>query len=63
MTKREAAIVSAYTGFLIGDFDEVLKYASSVLDRPVFVHQMGGDDFWDELAEKSRNDFVGLMVE
>jgi hypothetical protein len=62
MTKREAAIVSAHTGILIGDFDEVLKYASDLLKRPVFVHQMAGDAFWDELNEKSLQDFVEIEV-
>ena len=40
MTKREAAIVSAYTGVLIGDFDEVHKYIEELLGRPVFTHEL-----------------------
>ena len=31
MTKKEAAIVSAYTGVLIGKFDEFHKYAEKAM--------------------------------
>lgn len=62
MTKREAAIVSAHTGILIGDFDEVQKYAAELLRHPVFVHQMASEAFWDELNEKSLQDFVDIEV-
>lgn len=36
MTKREAAIITAYTGVFIGDLDEFYKYAKELLGRPVF---------------------------
>ena len=31
MTKREAAIVSAYTGVLIGDFNEMHRYIEEIM--------------------------------
>lgn len=31
MTKREAAIVSAYTGYLIGEFSDFQAYAEEVM--------------------------------
>lgn len=63
MTKREAAIVSAYTGYLCGDFGELQDYAAEKLGGPVFTHQMGSKEFADKLRELSKEDFVNLTVE
>lgn len=60
MTKREAAIVSAYTGFLIGDFSTLHGYIEEILERPLFTHEMGSDEVRAEIREKSRADFVAL---
>lgn len=40
MTKREAAIVSAYTGILIGDFSDMHKYIEEKLDRAVWTPEL-----------------------
>lgn len=61
MTKREAAIITAYTGVFIGDLDELYKYAKELLGRPVFSHEFY--DLADEIAEKAKKDFLALKVE
>lgn len=61
MTKREAAIVSAYTGVLIGDFEEMHKYIEEIMGRPVFTHEL--PKLFDEIKERSKNDFVSIKVE
>lgn len=48
MFKNEAAIVSAYTGFLIGEFAEFHEFANDVLVK--------------ELNEKSKEAFITLEV-
>jgi hypothetical protein len=60
MNKREAAIISAYTGFLIGDFSDMHKYVEKIMDRPVFTHEMGFKPFAKELREKSKPDFIKI---
>ena len=60
MTRREAAIVSAYTGFLLGDFSAMHEYIEEVLGRPVFTHEMGSHDFAEMLRERVKSDFVAL---
>ena len=62
MTKREAAIVSAYTGFLIGSFGDMHKYVEEIMGRPVFTHEMGYKKIADEIREKSKNDFIQIRV-
>lgn len=63
MTKREAAIVSAYTGFLIGDFNEFHNYVEEKFGRPVWVHELADKTKAEELHEKSRADFISMKVE
>lgn len=60
MTAREAAIVTAYTGFLIGDFDEAHRYIEHVMDRAVWTHEMGDREFMERVREAAKADFVAL---
>lgn len=61
MTKREAAIITAYTGVFIGDVDELYKYVSEIMGRTVFTHEF--DRMADEIKEKAEKDFLALKVE
>ena len=60
MTKREAAIVSAYTGFLCGNFSDMHEYIEEIMQRPVWTHEMGGDGFQEKIRGLSHDDFVKL---
>lgn len=60
MTKREAAIVSAYTGYLIGEFSDFQVYAEEIIGRPIFTHEF--PSISDELKEKSKKDFMSIKV-
>lgn len=63
ITKREAAIISAYTNYLIGDFTDMHQYIEEVMDRPVFTHELADTRVVDEIREKSKNDFINLEIE
>lgn len=60
MTKREAAIVSAYTGYLIGEFSDFQAYAEEVMGRPIFTHDLTRLEY--ELKEKSKKDFMNIKI-
>ena len=60
MTKREAAIVSVYTGVLIGDFSDFYAYAVEIMGRPIFTHEF--PYIADELKEKSKKDFMSIQI-
>lgn len=60
MTKREAAIVSTYTGFLCGNFSDMHMYIEEIMGRPVWTHEMGGEGFEEKIRGLSRDDFVKL---
>lgn len=62
MNKREAAIISAYTGVSFGGshFSEFHKYAEEKFGHPVWTHTMSQDGFWIRLKELSKQDFLNL---
>ena len=41
MTIREAAIVSAYSGFLLGKFSDLHEYIEQIMGRSVWKHELG----------------------
>lgn len=63
MTLRERAIIETYTGkcMLTGkDRDEVYKYMTELMGRPVYRHELSDKRLRKELQARSLNDFVGL---
>ena len=63
MTDREKAIVTAYTGvaMLTGEkFSIFHKYIEDIMGRPIWTHELANPDVWDEIKEKSRDDFLRL---
>lgn len=66
MTDKEKAIVMAYTktAMLTGaKLDVFYEYISTLLDRPVFSHQLADEMLWEVIHEKSRDDFIKLCKE
>lgn len=63
MTKREAAIIAAYTGYLIGEFSEMHAYIEEKMGRSIWTHEMGSEDFMDNLRQLTKEDFVNITVE
>ena len=60
MTKQEKIIVSAYTGVLMCDFDDVNEYIQKKLGRPVFTHELADKDIQKEIEEKTKEDFLEI---
>lgn len=60
MNKREAAVISAYTGILCGKFEWVHEYAEEALGRSVFTHEFAFDDFTAKLKEAARFEFISI---
>ena len=63
MTKREAAIVSAYTGFLIGEFQDFHEYVEEILGRPIQTIEMISEDICEKKKKKSLKDFQSIEVD
>ena len=60
MTEKEKIIVSAYTGYLMCDFDEVHQYIEQKLGRPVYTHELSSLNVQNEIMNKVRDDFLSL---
>lgn len=62
MTKREAAIVTAYTGFVIGEFSNAHAYIEEIMGRPVWTHELASKELAAEISERAKADFVGIEI-
>lgn len=60
MTKKEACIITAYTGILMLGFSDFHKYAEDRLGRPIQTVEFGDQKFLDELKEKVSKEFVKI---
>ena len=60
MTEKEKIIVSAYTGYLMSDFDKVHQYIEQKLGRPVYTHELSSLNVQNEIMNKVRDDFLSL---
>ena len=61
MTNAEKAILSAYTGILMGDFDLMHRYIEYKMGRQVFTHELGNKSVQDEIHKRVRPDFIDVM--
>jgi hypothetical protein len=62
VTDREAAIISAYTGVLIGSVSTLHVYVEEIMERPVWTHEMGSKDIAAEIKRRSKADFLAISV-
>jgi hypothetical protein len=64
LTKRQAAIIGAYTGFTAGPFGDVHEYVDSL---PGFegITTMGfaSQEIADKIREAAKADFLGICYE
>lgn len=63
MTKKECAIVMAFTGITMlsgEDFSIYHRYIEDIMGRPVWTHELANESVVEEIKEKSRYDFLKL---
>ena len=62
MTKREALIISAYTGYLMCDMSELHKFIEETLGRAIYTHELADDETLNELRDKVRDEFLKIVT-
>lgn len=62
LTREQAAIISAYTGYLAGDFSAMHEYAEKKLGRPIQTIEFAYGLF-DELRKVCLDDFMAICEE
>ncbi|MBO7448961.1 MAG: hypothetical protein J6U54_01215 [Clostridiales bacterium] len=63
MTKRECAIVMAYTGVCMlkgDDLKHFYSYVSELMDRTMLAHEIGEQS--DTIKEAAKDDFINLCA-
>lgn len=60
ITKRDLAILTAYTGYMFGKFQDFHGYAEEILGQPIFTHQFAEKVIVEKLHERSKKDFLEL---
>ena len=62
MTRDEAILLSAYTGFLlVQDFSDVHKFCEDTLGRPIWTHEFADEDVQKEIQDKLRPQIMKLI--
>lgn len=60
MTNQERIVVSAYTGYLMCDFNDVHKYIEEKLGRPLWTHELAEPGIQQEVHDAVKEDFLAL---
>jgi len=60
LEKRDLAILTAYTGYMFGDFQDFHGYAEEILGHPIFSHQFGDKQMSEKIHKLSKEDFLQL---
>ncbi len=60
MTRRESAVMSAFTGIMCGPFSAMHEYVEEVMGRPVWTHEMGSREFAENLKKLAEADFLAI---
>lgn len=60
MTKREAVVISAYTGVMCVEFSDMHKYIEEIMERPVFTHELADQDVVDEIIKRAKPEFLEI---
>lgn len=63
LTKRQAAIIGAYTGTVAGPFSDIHELIEEILGRPVWTHQLIDDKIQEEIQEKVKPLFLEICHE
>lgn len=61
MTKREGAIITAYTGIMCCEFDSFHIYAEEIMRRPVLTHEFANEKVSKMIKERSKDDFMKVV--
>ena len=63
LTREQAAIVGAFTGYLCGPFSDVHATIERVMGRPVWTHEMGSSGgIMEEVRERMKAEFLAICA-
>lgn len=64
LTKEQAIVISAYTGFLCCDFGDMHEDVEKRLGSPILSHMFGSQKFVDDVIKPLyKEDFISMVPE
>jgi hypothetical protein len=63
LTKKQGAIIGAYTGYLAGKFSDMHEYIEEIMNRSVFTHELADKTFAMQIKEKATKDFLEICAD
>ena len=63
LTRRQSAILGAFTGISCGPFEAVQQYAEEKFGGPVWTHEFANETFAAQLRDLAREDFLSICYE
>ena len=63
LTRRQAAIITAYTGITCGPFEAFYEYAQKLLGRPVWSHEFASKELSAQIKELATEDFLNICYD
>ena len=62
MTRDEALLLSAYTGYLlVPDFSDVHEFCERILGRPIYTHEFVDEKTIEEIKEKLKPEIMSMI--
>lgn len=62
LTERQAAVLTAQTGIMVGHFSGFHKYAEELLGRPVFNSEFANEKTMEKIKELSYQEFYDMCA-
>lgn len=60
LTKEQALIITAFTGVMSCPFSDFHEFVEKRLGRPIWTHEMGSPEFWEEIKQATKEDFLSI---
>ncbi len=61
MTKREGAVLSAFTGNLLCKLSDMHEYIEEIMERPVFTHELANKELVEQIKEKAKPEAIKII--
>ena len=63
LTRRQAAIITAYTGITCGPFEVFHEYAEKLIGRPIWTHEFASKGLCAQIKEDAKDDFLDICYD
>ena len=63
LTRRQSAILGAFTGISCGPFEAVQQYAEEKFGGPIWTHEFANETLAAQLRDLAREDFLSICYE